>query len=111
MVQVHVPLGVGVRVPPWAPLYRVSIFPQNSQIVRTPQSLQKAAAFLHLRLRRGLVPGVCVRRAGHGMRPFALHLTCCANKLCSALDMKIIPKAGLGAILVCFVAAALAALA
>ena len=23
MVQVHVPQGVGVRVPPWAPLYRI----------------------------------------------------------------------------------------
>lgn len=43
------------------------------------------------------------------MNLLVLHLTCCANKLCSALRMKLLPKAGTGAILACLCAALAAA--
>ena len=60
MVQVHVPQGVGVRVPPWAP--------QNS--AKKPQTFMKSAAFL----RNFVVPTEGLEPphlAAHGPEPCA----------------------------------------
>ena len=52
MVQVHVPLGVGVRVPPWAPL-------PDSQKSR---KLSRVCGFFHFRPQRPTQPGGALKK-------------------------------------------------